>query len=142
MLYRMMVGRAFPPGEECAACGCVHLTSNDAPEYTPCDHECAGDVNIDEVFKPLANYTHDLKDLVTLLLRLNRNDEWRASAMLDIAWGGYENWTASTDDGRSHRDIYDDIWFRKQNERRMKKKRELEGGDGELTVAGGDVFNF
>lgn len=131
MLYTMMVSRPLPPMEECDRCGCVHLTSNDAAGYTPCRHKCWPDVNIDEVFKPLTSYTQDLKALVTLLLRLNRNDEWRASAVLDIAWGGYESWAANTEDGRLHRDIYDDIWFRKQNERRT-RKRQLEEDEGAL----------
>jgi hypothetical protein len=123
LLYRMMVGRPLPTVEECASCGCFHITSNDVAEYTPCHDNCGvGDVNIDEVFKPLTGYTVYLKALVSLLLRLNRRDEWRASDALNIAWQGFENWAANTDDGRQYRDVFDDIWFRKQNEARLKKR--------------------
>ncbi len=139
MLYHMMCGVELPPVEECADCGCVHITSNDPDaegrRESPCSHDCVGDVNVDEVFKPLFNYTADLKHLAMLLLRLNRNDEWWASAVLDIAWPGFENWAANTEDGRMHRDVFDDMWFRQQNQaRRDRRCREVEefdmGGSG------------
>ncbi|KAK4153086.1 hypothetical protein C8A00DRAFT_15676, partial [Chaetomidium leptoderma] len=130
LLYRMMVGRPLAPPEECGDCGCVHITCDEDDEHIPCDHDCVGDVNIDEVFKPLFNYTADLKHLVILLLRLNRNDEWWASTVLDFAWPGFENWAANTEDGRLYRDIFDDIWFRKQNQARYtKRRREAEEED-------------
>lgn len=119
----MMCGRELPRSEECTSCGCIHIISRDAVGHKPCTHACVGDVYIDKVFQPLTSYTNDLKDLVALLLRLNRNDEWRASTALNIAWEGYENWTANTEDGMLHRDIFDDIWFRKQNETRMRKRQ-------------------
>ena len=137
MLYHMMCGAELPPAEECADCGCVHITSNDADADVPCAHDCVGDVNVDEVFKPLFNYTADLKHLVSLLLRLNRNDEWWASAVLDIAWPGFENWAANTEDGRMHRDVFDDVWFRQQNQaRRDRRCREVEEYD--MGGVGGD----
>lgn len=126
----MMCGRAIPPAEECPDCGCIHLFSEDMHDHTACEHDCVGDVNIDEVFKPLFNYTDGLKEFVRMLLRLNRS-EWRASNLLDEAWPRYENWTASTEDGRLHRDIYDDIWFRQQNQERFLKsqhRRDVEDG--------------
>jgi hypothetical protein len=123
LLYRMMTGRELPPAEECPNCGCVHITSNDAARHSPCKHDCVKDVNIDIVFAPLPNYTAELKLLVMLLLRLNRNDEWTASVVLDHAWPGYVVWATHTEDGRLHRDIFDDIWFRKQNQARFKKRR-------------------
>ncbi|KAK3303256.1 uncharacterized protein B0T15DRAFT_539642 [Chaetomium strumarium] len=140
LLYRMMVGRALPTVEECADCGCFHITSNDAAEYNPCHDNCVGDVNIDEVFKPLAGYTAYLKALVTLLLRLNRRDEWRASDALNTAWQGFENWAANTDDGRRYRDIFDDIWFRKQNHARLKKRRRETQEDADAMDVDGDVL--
>ena len=118
----MMCGRELPAAEECADCGCVHMTSNYA-DASPCEHDCVvGDVNIDEVLKPLFNYTNDLKHLVALLLRLNRNSEWWASTVLDMAWPGFENWAANTEDGRMHRDIFDDLWFRRQNQARLDRR--------------------
>ncbi|KAK3902274.1 hypothetical protein C8A05DRAFT_34025 [Staphylotrichum tortipilum] len=127
LLYRMMCGYPLPPAEECPECGCVHLTSNDVAGHTPCEHDCVGDVNIDEVFKPLFNYTDGLKEFVMLLLRLNRSDEWRASIVMDIVWPRYEHWTATTEDGQLHRDIYDDIWFRQQNQERLLKSQHRVG---------------
>ena len=126
MLYRMMLGRELPPAEECLSCGCVHITSTDAAEYIPCTHDCVGDVNIDTVFDPLFNYSDGLKKVVTLLLRLNRNDEWAASDVLNTAWPGFEYWAENTEDGQLYRDIFDDIWLRKQNQSRLKKRRRVE----------------
>ncbi|KAH6617052.1 hypothetical protein F5144DRAFT_596146 [Chaetomium tenue] len=126
MLYRMMCGRELPPTEECPNCECVHLTSNDSRAYVPCPHDCIGDVNINTVFDPLFNYTTGLKNLVTLLLRLNRNDEWAASDVLNTSWPGFEYWAANTEDGKLYRDIFDDIWLRKQNQSRLKKRRRVE----------------
>ncbi|KAK4044312.1 hypothetical protein C8A01DRAFT_31629 [Parachaetomium inaequale] len=123
LLYRMMCGRELPPAEECPDCGCVHITSNDAARHNPCRHDCVKDINIDIVFAPLLNYTAELKLLVMLLLRLNRNDEWTASAVLDHAWPGFQVWATHTEDGRLYRDIFDDMWFRKQNQARFKKRR-------------------
>jgi hypothetical protein len=141
LLYHMMCGRALPPAEECPSCGCIHVTNNDAAEYTVCDHDCFEDVNTDEVFAPLASYTAGLKHLASLLLRLNRSDEWRASAVLDLAWVGFEHWAANTEDGRSYRDIFDDIWFRKQNLARLKKRhREAEEEEADLMEIDGDVL--
>lgn len=138
MLYRMMCGRPLPAPEECPRCRCFHLTSNDAAEQVPCPHACVGDVNIDEVFKPLTNYTDDLKDLVSLLLRLHRSDEWWASSVLDIAWGGYENWAATTEDGMLHRDIFDDMWFRRQNQARMGgRQQEMDEEEDAMELDGG-----
>lgn len=123
----MMCGRGLPSAEECPNCGCVHLTSNDATEYTPCTHDCVGDVNINTVFDPLFNYTAGLKNLITLLLRLDRNEVWAASDVLNTtAWPGFEYWAANTDDGQLYRDIFDDIWLRKQNQSRLKKRRRVE----------------
>ncbi|KAK4100503.1 hypothetical protein N658DRAFT_97010 [Parathielavia hyrcaniae] len=123
MLYEMMCGRPLPPADECPECACVHITANDAEEYTPCDHDCVKDVNIQEVFKPLFQYTADLKELVMHLLRLNRADNWYASTLLDYAWPGFENWAAKTEDGRLYRDTFDNIWLRKQNLSRLRKRR-------------------
>jgi hypothetical protein len=117
-----MCARPLPPADECPECGCVHLTSNDAEEYTPCEHDCVRDVNIEQVFKPLFNYTADLKHLVVLMLRLNHNDQWYASTVLDYAWSGFEHWAARTDDGKLYRDVFDDIWFRRQNQAMLKKR--------------------
>lgn len=118
----MMIGRVLPPVEECDECGCIHITSNDAKGHEACNHDCVADVNIDEVFKPLIIYTAKLKELVALLLRLYRTDEWRASDALDKAWEGFEHWAANTDDGRLYRDIFDDVWFRRQNQSRLRKR--------------------
>ncbi|EAQ84902.1 hypothetical protein CHGG_08916 [Chaetomium globosum CBS 148.51] len=126
MLYRMMCGRELPPTEECPRCDCVHLTSSDSRAYIPCPHDCVGDVNINTVLDPLFNYTTGLKNLVTLLLRLNRNDEWAASDVLNTSWPGFEYWAANTEDGKLYRDIFDDIWLRKQNQSRLKKRRRVE----------------
>jgi hypothetical protein len=126
MLYRMMCGRDLPAAEECGDCGCVHVGSSEA-EGAACSHDCVGDVNIDEVLKPLFNYTADLKHVVMLLLRLNRNDEWWASAVLDLAWPGFENWAANTEDGRMHRDVFDDLWLRHENQARLDRRcRDIE----------------
>ncbi|AEO64331.1 uncharacterized protein THITE_2142258 [Thermothielavioides terrestris NRRL 8126] len=141
LLYHMMCGRPLPPSEECPNCGCIHVTNNDAAEYSVCDHDCVEDVNTDEVFGPLASYTAGLKHLASLLLRLNRSEEWRASAVLDLAWVGFEHWAANTEDGRSYRDIFDDIWFRKQNLARLKKRhREAEKEEADLMEIDGDVL--
>lgn len=122
----MMCGRELPPTEECPRCDCVHLTSSDSRAYIPCPHDCVGDVNINTVLDPLFNYTTGLKNLVTLLLRLNRNDEWAASDVLNTSWPGFEYWAANTEDGKLYRDIFDDIWLRKQNQSRLKKRRRVE----------------
>jgi hypothetical protein len=127
----MMCSRELSPAEDCPNCGCIHITSNDAAEYTPCPHECVGDVNIDTVFDPLFNYTAGLKKFVSLLLRLNRNDDWSASDVLNTAWPGYENWAENSEDGQLYRDIFDDIWLRKHNQSRYKKRRRVEDEEEE-----------
>ncbi|KAL2187241.1 hypothetical protein L209DRAFT_742592 [Thermothelomyces heterothallicus CBS 203.75] len=123
LLYRMMSGRELPPAEECPDCGCFHITGDDAAEYNPCEHACVKDVNVDSVLQALSNYTRGLKGVVMLLLRLNRNDEWSASNVLDMAWPAYEEWAANTEDGRIYRDIFDDLRFRRQNQIRLKNRR-------------------
>jgi len=139
----MMCGRVLPPADDCPKCGCVHLTSNDVELHVPCGHGCSGDVNIDEVFKPLFNYTDGLKDLVRLLLRLNHNEKWRASDVLDKFWPRYENWTATTEDGRLHRDIYDDIWFRQQNQERfLRSQSQLDAVDPVVRDADEDMVEI
>lgn len=137
----MMSGRELPPPEKCLDCGCVHLTSADDDEYIPCGHDCVEDVNIDDALEPLFNYTAGLKQLVTLLLRANIQNEWWASSMLDVAWRGFENWTANTEDGRLYLDLFDDIWFRQKNQARFEKQREVEDEEP-MEVEEDDFFFF
>jgi hypothetical protein len=118
----MMCGQTLPSADECKACGCVHLITNSAGHGRACNHYCVEDVNIDTVFKPLFNYTADLKRLAALLLRLDGSHEWWASDVLDIAWPGFENWTANTEDGRLYRDVSDDIKFREQNQAKFRTR--------------------
>ncbi|KAL2162228.1 hypothetical protein VTH06DRAFT_7141 [Thermothelomyces fergusii] len=136
LLYRMMSGRELPPAEECPDCGCFHIsTDDDVGEHDPCEHACVADVNVDSVLQALSNYTQGLKHVVVLLLRLNRDGEWSASNVLDMAWPAYEKWLANTEDGRIYRDIFDDLWFRRQNEIRLKQQRiraEDEEDDAEM----------
>ena len=75
----MMCGQTLPSADECKACGCVHLITNSAGHGRACNHYCVEDVNIDTVFKPLFNYTADLKRLAALLLRRDGSHEWWAS---------------------------------------------------------------
>jgi hypothetical protein len=118
----MMCGRELPPAEECDDCGCVHLSSNDDEQYTPCNHDCVGDVNIDEAFAPLFNYKADVKHLVMLLLRLNRNDQWWASDVLDIAWEGFMTWMTNTEDGQQYRDVFDGLIAQKVSQRKQRSE--------------------
>lgn len=122
----MMRGRQLPPAEECISCGCRHITRNDDPESLTCPHTCFEDVNIDEIFTPLACYTQELKGVVITLLRANRTES-TANGVLDLAWSGFEKWAANTDDGQLYRDIFDDIWFRMSNKARIEKSQRKEG---------------
>lgn len=126
----MMVSRELPADKECYICGCRHITDNLDAGHTACQHDCDEDVNLNEVFSALDCYTEELRALVTKLLRSNRTDA-RASDALDFAWSGFEKWTANTDDGRLYRDIFDDIWFRRQNLARIEKRQ---GGGGTLLL--------
>ncbi|KAK4145206.1 uncharacterized protein C8A04DRAFT_10771 [Dichotomopilus funicola] len=149
ILYHMMLGRELPQPEDCDTCGCIHVTSNTKPNpqatTTRCRHaSCAGkDINIDVVFAPLLAYTPGLKRLATMLLQAERGDGWWASEALNTAWDGFERWAEDTEDGRAYRDVFDDIWFRRQNQVRLgKRAREEEGeaegeGEGEVDMQEG-----
>lgn len=133
----MMFGRELPPPEDCDTCGCVHIKSNNTnPKPTTfCRHaSCTGkDINIDVAFAPLLSYTPALKRLATMLLQAERGDGWWASEALNTAWDGFERWAEDTEDGRAYRDVFDDIWLRRQNQVRLgKREREEEGEDVDM----------
>ncbi|KAH6617831.1 hypothetical protein B0J18DRAFT_482783 [Chaetomium sp. MPI-SDFR-AT-0129] len=136
ILYHMMLGRELPQPEDCDTCGCIHITSNTKPNPNPstrCRHSsCAGkDINIDVVFAPLLAYTPGLKRLATMLLQAERGDGWWASEALNTAWDEFERWAEDTEDGRVYRDVFDDIWLRRQNQVRLGKRAREEDGDVE-----------
>lgn len=138
----MMYGRALPSADECPHCECIHHIDNKVPLEERClYHGCpVPDFNRDEDIDHLTSYTAGLKDLVRLLLQLNRSDELRASTVLDVAWTGFESWAANTEDGRLYRDIFNDIWFRKQNEIRFRKRHRDSEEEADFMHVDGDVL--
>ncbi|KAK0709484.1 hypothetical protein B0T26DRAFT_611431, partial [Lasiosphaeria miniovina] len=134
ILYHMMRGKALPAAEECVLCGCNHVIDPAAATNRPrCPHTCLEDVDIDQVFEPLRQqqqqrpvgrrYSAGLCNLLHLLLCLNRSGDVHASHVLDSFWSDYAWWADNTADGRLHRDLFDDIWFRKQNARRHRAEQ-------------------
>ncbi|KAK3682440.1 kinase-like domain-containing protein [Podospora appendiculata] len=117
ILYRMMRGRKLPHAERCILCGCDHIYRNETKkDHVPCPHSCFAAVNVDEELgDKLADYSAGLRALVRHLLRVNRLELVSASGILDMHWKGYESWTRNTPDGRTYRDIFNDIWVRRMN---------------------------
>lgn len=71
------------------------------------------------------NYTPELKKLLKRLMGLEHKIEPLASTIMDDAWLGYQKWATSNAPAASaYRDVYDDIWMRRQNEWRMQRRQE------------------
>jgi len=120
----MMTGKPIPGswesrGEDCDKCGCNHLLfSKNRDLGWHCPHECFTTEFVDRNIEMAVEYTQALRELVTSLLEKKRNSELRASQVLETAWKGYEEWMERTQDGKLHRDLFDDIWLRMRNQER------------------------
>ncbi|KAK3995314.1 kinase-like domain-containing protein [Cladorrhinum sp. PSN332] len=128
VLYQMMFGLPPPAPEECRGGGCSSwhwYRRSEEVQTTPhvqSNSRCVGDHDL-ESFADHLNYSTELKNLLKALMAMNRKITPLASTLLDQAWTGYQLWASGTDAGRLYRDVYDDIWFRRNNEWRMVRKQ-------------------
>ncbi|KAK3332154.1 hypothetical protein B0T19DRAFT_397941 [Cercophora scortea] len=137
ILFRMMRGRKLPHAERCILCGCDHVYRNETKAaHVPCPHSCFTAVNVDEELGDwLTEYSAGLRGLVRHLLRVNRLEMVSASRMLDMHWKGYQSWTRDTADGRTYRDVFNDIWVRRMN---WSRKMGLRPGQAVRLFAAGE----
>ena len=112
----MMTGHEHPDPEECPSCGCSHFdTYGPMCEHPSCPHwRERGNWARGYVLDEHKMYTSGLRDFVIDLLDQFRKTT-RASEVLKKHWPSYLEWTLTALDGQRHRDIFDDIHFRKSN---------------------------
>ncbi|KAK4224208.1 kinase-like domain-containing protein [Podospora fimiseda] len=140
ILYRMMFGLPPPAPEECkgASCNSWHwYNSKDAPPNTPyvqSNTNCVGDHDL-QTFCDHLDYSKELKLVAKTLMCMYRRTTL-TSEIMDGAWRAYSSWVTSTEEGKLYRDVYDDIWFRRNNEWRIKRKQQAWAGGNDVD---GDV---
>ncbi|KAK4162877.1 kinase-like domain-containing protein [Cladorrhinum sp. PSN259] len=128
ILYQMMFGMPPPAAEECRGGGCHawhwyrRSLENKAVPHRQSNPLCMGDHDLDS-FPDHLNYSGELKSLLKMLMGMNRKPRPLASEILDGAWRGYTLWADNSEAGKLYRDVYDDMWFRRNNELRMVRKQ-------------------
>ncbi|KAM7207314.1 hypothetical protein V8F20_002376 [Naviculisporaceae sp. PSN 640] len=144
ILFRMMTGKILPSPEKCTECdGCKHISFQDEPPPPPsesCLHKCAiQTINIPSTLNSLDAYTLGLKQLVSNLLYANRSMyKFLTSRMLNTHWPSYIWWCENMDEGKRHRDLFDDLWAREKMRSRRMRKRVLIAEEEEEQEEGDD----